>query len=123
MNGYERFDKMKKAIVSPLCSALVIPGLGQVLNQHLKKGVLILVAVFIIFVLGVIRLYGILNTAFDGIDLRNPDTSLIIDRLMAENPSVLWGLTISLGILWLYSVVDAYLSGRKIDRLGGGDHT
>ncbi len=114
---------MKKAILSPLCSALVIPGLGQVLNQHLKKGVLILVAVFIIFVLGVIILYGILNTALAGIDLRNPDTSLIMDRLIAENPSVLWGLTISLGILWLYSVVDAYLSGRKIDRLGGGDHT
>ncbi len=114
---------MKKAIVSPLCSALVIPGFGQVLNQHLKKGGLILVAVFIIFVLGVVRLYGILNTAFDGIDLRNPDTSLIMDRLMTENPSVLWGLAISLGILWFYSVVDAYLSGRKIDRLEGEDHT
>jgi len=122
VNGY-RFYKMKKAIVSPLCSALVIPGLGQVLNQHLKKGSCILLAVFIIFVLGVVKLYRMLDTAFDGIDIKSPDTSLIMDRLMAEDPFLLWCLIIALGILWLYSVVDAFLSGREIDRLGEGGST
>ncbi len=111
---------MKKAIISPLCSALVIPGLGQVLNQHLKKAGGILLAVFAIFVAGVIRLYQMLNTILDGIDLKNPDTSLIVERLKAEDPLLLWCLLIALAILWLYSVVDAFLSGRKIDRLGEG---
>jgi hypothetical protein len=33
---------MQKAIMSPLCSGLVIPGLGQIINQDLKKGIIIL---------------------------------------------------------------------------------
>ena len=120
---YQRFDKMKKAIVSPLCSALVIPGLGQVLNQHLRKGGGILLAIFIIFVVGVVKLYRMLNTSFKGIDIKNPDTSMIMDRLMAEDTFLLWCLIIALGILWFYSVVDAFLSGRKIDRLEEGGST
>ena len=108
---------MKKTIISPLCSALVIPGLGQILNQHLKKGVCILSLVFMIFVAGVVKLYEMIHAVLDGVDPKSPDTAMIMDRLRAEDLGLMWCLLIALGILWLYSVVDAYLSGRKIDRL------
>ena len=38
---------MKKSIISPLCSALIIPGLGQVINNNIKKGLIILGIVFV----------------------------------------------------------------------------
>ncbi|MFH1240999.1 MAG: hypothetical protein V1689_01435 [Pseudomonadota bacterium] len=114
---------MKKAIISPLCSAFVIPGLGQVLNQHLKKGAFILVAVFIIFITGAIKLFRMLSTALAGIDIRSPDTSVIMDRLKAEDPFFLWCLVIALGILWIYSVLDAFLCGREIDEKEKGSST
>lgn len=103
-----------------MCSAFLIPGLGQVINQHLKKGACILLAVFIIFVTGVVKLYRILDMALDGVDLNKPDTVMIMDRLRAEDTSALWYLLIALGILWVYSVVDAYLAGKRIDQLGEG---
>jgi len=112
---------MKKAILSPLCSAFVIPGLGQVINQHLKKGVLILAAVFVFFVVFVIRLYGIINAVMKEGAISLGDTSVIMDKLKAEDPPVLCILLMVFIILWAYSVLDAFLAGWKIDQLGEGD--
>ena len=33
---------MKKAVIASLCSAFIIPGLGQILNNNIKKGLVIL---------------------------------------------------------------------------------
>ena len=112
---------MKKAILSPLCSALVIPGLGQVVNQHIKKSVLILSGVFVLFVAFVYRLYEIINAVMKDRTINLGDPDAIIDRLKLEDPSALFFLFIAFVILWAYSVLDAFLAGRKIDRLENGD--
>ena len=106
---------MKKALVSPLCSGLVIPGLGQIINQDLKKGIIILAAVFLLFVIGIIKLVGLINAVFrtGNVDLSDPQ--MIMDRLRAEDPSALWFMAAVFVIIWFFSVVDAYLKGRKID--------
>ena len=52
---------MKKSILSPLCSGLVIPGLGQVLNRHLKKGLILLLIILGLFIALVVKLYGLLK--------------------------------------------------------------
>jgi hypothetical protein len=107
---------MKKALVSPVCSGLVIPGLGQIINQDLKKGIIILAAVFLLFVMGIIKLVRLINAVFrtGNVDLSDPE--LIMDRLRAEDPSTLWFMAAVFFKIWFFSVVDAFRKGRNIDR-------
>lgn len=107
---------MKKAILSVLCSALVVPGLGQIINQHLKKGLCILFAVFILFITAVVNLSRIINTILEEKEINQFNHRAIMDRLGAEDSSVLRYLLVAFAILWLYSVLDAYLAGKKIDQ-------
>ena len=111
-------NAMKKAALSPICSAFVIPGLGQILNQHLKKGVFILATVFVLFVASIVKLYQIMNTLFMSARGDNPGSLSIMERIEAEDLTVLWLLLAAFTTLWLYSVIDAFLAGRKIDRNG-----
>jgi len=107
---------MKKAVVSPLCSGLVIPVLGQIINQDLKKGIIILAAVFLLFVMGIIKLVYLINAVFrtGSVDLSDPE--MIMAKLRAEDPSILWFMAAVFVIIWFFAVVDAYLRGRKIDK-------
>ena len=112
---------MKKAVLAPICSELVIPGLGQIINQNLIKGGCILFAVFILFVAGIFTLYNLMSTALKA-ELINPGYSPdIMDRLKAADFSALWYLLVAFALIWLYSVLDAYLTGKKLDhpREGG----
>ena len=107
---------MKKAALSPLCSAFVIPGLGQVLNQDLRKGVLILATVFVLFVAALVKLYKIINSLFLPSNAYNPGSLSVMERINGEDLTILWLLVAAFAILWLYSVIDAFLKGRQIDR-------
>ena len=112
---------MKKAFVSPLCSALVIPGLGQIVNQDLRKGLLLLGSVFLLFIAGIIKLVRLVNAVFRPGEANLADPEIVIARLWENDPSILWYLLAAFASLWLYSVVDAYLKGRKLDQLEKGD--
>ncbi len=107
---------MKKAILSPLCSGLVIPGLGQVINQQLKKGICVLILVFFLFVAALVELYLIISKVFET-KAGTSGTVAFMDKLAAQNLSLLWYLLIAFAILWFYSVLDAYMTGKKLDRL------
>jgi len=113
---------MKKAILSPLSSAFVIPGLGQIINQNLKKGVCILAGTFVLFIAVLIKLYQILSAALEAGNMNPSESGLITDRLRVEDFSALWYLLAAFAILWIYSVLDAYRAGRKIDSKQG-DHS
>lgn len=106
---------MKKAIVSPLCSGLVVPGMGQIMNQELKKGGLLLAGVFLLFIAGIIRLGYLIHSVFRSanIDVSNPDA--LMARLRAEDLTLLWVLAVLFVFVWIYSVVDAYVGGRRVD--------
>ena len=116
VNEYLKAKIMKKYILSPLCSAFIIPGLGQILNNQLKKGLIILAMVFILFVAGTIKLALIIDSFLEGQVVDRFDYGIIIQRLQEVNFSVLWLLIVSFGIVWLYSVLDAFLVGRRIDK-------
>jgi hypothetical protein len=107
---------MKKAILSPLCSGLVIPGLGQVINQQLKKGGCLLILVLLLFIATMIKLYLLISKAFET-KAGTPGTLSFMDKIEAQNFSLLWYLLTAFAILWLYSVLDAYIAGKKLDRL------
>ena len=111
---------MQKAILSPLCSGLVIPGLGQIINQDLKKGIIILCVAFALFVAGIVRLLQIIHSVFRSGHTDLSDSQVLMARLGAEDPTMLWVLGVAFAILWIYAVVDAYRGGRKVDQLDAG---
>jgi hypothetical protein len=45
-----------------------------------------------------------------------------MDRLKAADFSALWYFLVAFALIWLYSVLDAYLTGRKLDQPGERDH-
>jgi len=106
---------MKRYILSPLCSALIIPGLGQVINKDIKKGLIILAVVFLLFIAGSVKLALMIYSLSGGQGIDRLDSEVILARLQAQDLSVLWFLIIAFGIVWLYSVLDAFLEGWKID--------
>ena len=106
---------MNKAFISTLCSAFVIPGLGQILNEQIIKGAVILSVVFILFVGTLLKSYGIIRAVLKGASQQPLAPGVIIGRLKAEDFTALWCLLAIFGMVWLYSVVDAYVVGKKID--------
>ena len=105
---------MKKYILSPLCSAFVVPGLGQIINRHLKKGLFLLAIVFILFVAGTVKLSLILKSLLTGWDMNQLHASVIGERLQGEDFSLLWALLTIYSIIWSYSVLDAFWTGKKM---------
>jgi len=106
---------MKKYILSPLCSTLIIPGLGQIINQNIKKGLYILSIVFVLFILGAIKLFFLVNSLFKGVAMDRLDSGIIMEKLQSESLLLLWVLLILSAIVWIYSVLDAFWTGKKIE--------
>jgi len=108
---------MKKAVLAPLCSALVIPGLGQVINQHIKKGVILLAVDFVLIIVFTIEMYQVLSAVMGTGVLNRDEPEMIMERFMAGDHTSLIFLLVAFGVLWIYSIVDAFLGGRKADEL------
>ena len=106
---------MKKAILSSLCSAFVVPGLGQILNHEIKKGFLLLSAVFVLFVGGCVKLAFIITSIMASNASMGGDPQRLLQALEAENLGSLWILVALLAVIWIYSVIDAFLSGRRLE--------
>ncbi len=106
---------MKKYILSPLCSALIIPGLGQILNNNLKKGVCLLAIVFILFITGTVKLVFMVKSILKGLDMDKLDFRVIQERLQGEDISVLWVLLMLFSVIWVYSVLDAFWTGKILE--------
>jgi TM2 domain-containing membrane protein YozV len=112
---------MKKQILSALCSGLVVPGLGQILNRHIKKGIALLAIVFILFIIETIQLAILGTTLLEDQALYQLDTVEIMQRLQDANLSVLWILVGIFAIVWLYSVLDAFWGARTLNNKRKGE--
>jgi uncharacterized membrane protein YdcZ (DUF606 family) len=108
---------MKKYILSPLCSGLVVPGLGQILNNEIRKGLLLLCAVFIIFVVGVIKLAFVIKFLLSQSPTTDP--MVIMEKIKGQHLLSLWILAGLFAVIWLYSVVDAFRTGRRLESKKG----
>ena len=85
------------------------------MNKHLKKGMVLMAVVFILFIAGIIELYRISNTVLRFIGTNRLDLDLIWDSLDIKDLSILSCLVMIFIILWLYSIIDAFIAGRRID--------
>ncbi len=113
-----RFHKgyiMKKALTAALCSALIIPGLGQIINEQWKKGLILLGAVFVLFVMAVIAMYSLLKSGLSETSLVTLKPDTIIHKLSNQDFSALWIILGAFTVVWIYSVLDAFWMAKKRD--------
>ncbi len=109
-------------MLAPICSALVIPGLGQVINEHIKKGLILLAVVFVLILVATYEMYQIVCDVLGPGGLNN-DTATIMDKVFSGDYSLLGVLLAVFALLWIYSVIDAFIGGRKADELEKGNVT
>lgn len=109
---------MKKYILSPLCSGLVIPGLGQILNRQNAKGLIILAVVFVLFLCLVVNLVLVIRSLVPLSGDLVYQAEPLLDRLERENLSFFIFIFLAFTAVWVYSVVDAFWIGLKIERSG-----
>ena len=117
---------MKHAIVSPLLSALVLPGLGQIINRQVIKGLALMGGITVIFMGLVVKVFLDLSRVTG--DLMTPDLTLPPDAsarfwvLIRQQDLTLLYVLLALGlILWLYGIIDAVIAGLRIDRAVVGE--
>jgi hypothetical protein len=113
---------MKDYIRAPLLSGLVLPGLGQVVNRQIIKGLALMAAVTFIFLALLVKLFIDLSAVMGeamGPDLGlGPDTmSRIIEGMRERNLTLLFVLGGSGVAIWAFSIVDAFLTGRRNYRM------
>lgn len=108
---------MKKAFVSPLLSALVIPGLGQLVNRQIAKGAFLVAGVSLLFMITLGFTLHQLSKAVVALgDTQAPDKfAALREQLISQGVWWLWILAGVLVGLWLYSVIDAWRWGRVRD--------
>jgi TM2 domain-containing membrane protein YozV len=96
---------MKKSIAAPLCSGLVVPGLGQILNRQVKKGLILLGLVFVLFIAGAVKFAFIITSITAAHDLAEVSQKVVVS---GSDLFVMAGIAVAFVILWIYSVVDAF---------------
>ena len=103
---------MKKTISSPLLSAFVFPGAGQLKNHQYVKGLIFVLITIVLLSLIVYKAYAIILSSVTDpsqINLSEDFVSKIEAKVYAENNT----LVLFLIIVWLGGVIDAYLGARK----------
>lgn len=113
---------MKKYIAAPIGSALIVPGFGQVLNGHTKKGLIHMGAVFILFIAGLIKLIPIVLTLVSELDPYEmgvaeffSQAEKIHDKIYAMDIIIMKIIIIAFLAVWIYSIIDAFIYGLKIE--------
>ena len=112
---------MKKYITAPLGSAIIIPGFGQILNGQIKKGLILMGVVFVIFIAGVIKLAQIIMNILPVLDLeklniKGIQTEIDTAKIDIMDDSIMGTIIIVFMIIWVYSIIDAFISGIKIEK-------
>jgi hypothetical protein len=106
-----------------LFSAFVGPGAGQIINGDFKKGFLLLGTTLISFlwfskVVGE-RLMMVLSGTPDQWKMEPSQLKDAITGLIHESPAMFVLFHLLMFLLWTFSVVDAYLVARELQRGGG----
>ncbi len=108
---------MKRAIVSPILSGLVIPGLGQLVNRQIAKGAFLVAAVSLLFMITLGFTFHQLSKAVIALEgTQAPDKfAALREQLVSQGVWWLFLLGGLLAGLWLYGVIDAWRWGRLRD--------
>ena len=110
---------MNLATKAVLFNALLFPGWGQVYLKKYKKGILIIIAILA----GVSSiLWSVVQTTKNILKIApfkkgtvtfSAVVQLAIDAIKALNLFYLNLILLSMILLWIFSIIDAYLTGKK----------
>ena len=106
---------MKKYITAPIGSAIIVPGFGQVLNGQIKKGLIHMGIVFVIFIAVVIKLTQVIMNLLPELNPDQINREEILARIDVMDISALKVIIFAFLIVWLYSVIDAIINGIKVE--------
>ena len=76
----------------------------------------ILIAVFLLVLGGMIWLFHTLGAVARGLAPAPADPNLLLHHLQEKDLTLVWFLVLAFGFLWFFSVLDAFLKGRRIDQ-------
>ena len=107
---------MKKYITATIGSALVVPGLGQVLNGQVKKGLILMGVVFVIFIAGVIKLAQIITRILPSLNPDEINSAAILEKINVMDISILRVIMIIFVVIWIYSIIDAFIYGLRAEK-------
>ncbi len=106
---------MRKYLISPFCSAVIVPGLGQIINGQIKKGLVHMGLVFIIIIAFVIKVIKTLMPILLGLDPENINIEAILEKIDFIDYAVLRVISFAFLLLWVYSIIDSFIIGLKIE--------
>ena len=111
---------MNLAIKGALYNALIFPGWGQIYLKNYKKGIFIIIAI----VAGISSiLWSVIQTTKNILKIApikkvtinlSVVVQLAIDAVKALNLFYLYLILSSMILLWIFSIIDAYQSGKKL---------
>jgi hypothetical protein len=122
---FPRKPAMNNAIKGALLSGLVFPGLGQLVLRQYRRGILIMLTVSISLSVIVVKAILIARDILQKVELQGDviDLNAITDaatRESLQSGSIMLNLLLIIIIIcWIAATVDAYRSGRKLDRERG----
>ncbi len=104
---------MGRNIKAALLSGLVFPGIGQIYKGCKVKGVILIIAVNILFLvaIGAVVKEIYLLGASGGLS-ETAEPLQAVDRVIRGN-TVFKGILAVLGVVWLYGILDALFYRRK----------
>ena len=112
---------MTNALKGALLSGLVLPGLGQVVLKHYKRGLALMLVVLSSLTVMVVKAAQLALAILENIEMEGGaiDMQAITEaatRSTATSDSRLFNLgLLVIVVCWVYSVVDAYVIGKKMD--------
>jgi len=109
---------MKKHIKSSLCSAFIVPGLGQVLNNRILKGLILMALVFILIIAITVNIIFLIIVRIPYVQAEDLENiyKMISKAILQGDLTTFWILIGISAILWIYSIVDAFIEGLKIEK-------
>jgi len=110
---------LKKAVQAPL-ACLLLPGVGQLINQQWNKAVVFVMAasflLLITFTVLAFKVYDVWGAPNPPVEMN----ALLREALFNRGATYLWVLGGFWAALWLASMADAFWAGRALDRAGQG---
>lgn len=107
---------MKKYIISTFCSAVIVPGMGQVINGQIKKGLIHMGIVFIIFISFLVKAIRIVMNILPGLNTEKISSKTILDKIDFMDYTILRVIIYLFLLFWVYSIIDAFIVGLKIEK-------